>query len=129
MDSFNCAAFPDGDAQAAARTEAKATAGQTFFAGGRMQTTDDNPAGVSHRSAGADPLCEAVTAGTTLDVDVREPSTKHSLTLQQVERWLSSPGPYRDGFQSSGYPSTRGNSWSQQYGVAHTKFHPLYTTL
>jgi hypothetical protein len=23
-----------------------------------------------------------------LDVEVREPSTKHSLTLQQVERWL-----------------------------------------
>ncbi|HEY7171781.1 MAG TPA: hypothetical protein VH417_13110 [Vicinamibacterales bacterium] len=34
---------------------------------------------------------EAVTAATTLDVEVREPSTKHSLTLQQVERWLGSP--------------------------------------
>jgi len=35
---------------------------------------------------------EAVAAGTTLEVEVREPSTKHSLTLQQVERWLASPG-------------------------------------
>ena len=29
---------------------------------------------------------EAVAAGTTLDVEVREPSTKHSLMLGQVER-------------------------------------------
>jgi len=36
---------------------------------------------------------ETVAAGTTLDVDVREPSTRHSVTLQQVERWLASPGP------------------------------------
>jgi hypothetical protein len=35
---------------------------------------------------------EAVTASTTLDVEVREPSTQHSLTLQQVERWLAAPG-------------------------------------
>lgn len=39
---------------------------------------------------------EAVTAGTTLDVEVREPSTKHSLTFQQVERWLASPGVPHD---------------------------------
>jgi hypothetical protein len=39
---------------------------------------------------------EAVTAGTTLDVEVREPSTTHSLTLQQVERWLASPGTPHD---------------------------------
>ena len=36
---------------------------------------------------------EAVAAGTMLDIAVREPSTKHSLTLQQVERWLAAPGP------------------------------------
>jgi len=35
---------------------------------------------------------EAVAAGTTLDVEVRERSAKHSLTLGQVERWLASPG-------------------------------------
>lgn len=35
---------------------------------------------------------EAVAAGTTLEVEVREPSTTHSLTFQQVERWLASPG-------------------------------------
>jgi hypothetical protein len=38
---------------------------------------------------------EAVGSGTTLAVEIREPATKHSLTLQQVERWLASPGtPY-----------------------------------
>jgi hypothetical protein len=30
----------------------------------------------------------AVGPATVLDVDVREPSTRHSLSLQQVERWL-----------------------------------------
>src|SRR4051812_19686507 len=38
---------------------------------------------------------EAVANGTRLDIDIREPATKHSVTLQQVERWLASPGkPY-----------------------------------
>jgi hypothetical protein len=38
---------------------------------------------------------EAVAAGTTLDVEIREPATTHSLTLQQVERWLAAPSsPY-----------------------------------
>jgi hypothetical protein len=38
---------------------------------------------------------EAIALGTTLEVEVREPATKHSLTLQQVERWLAQPGaPY-----------------------------------
>ena len=38
---------------------------------------------------------EAVVSGTTLEIEVREPAMKHSLTLQQVERWLASPGnPY-----------------------------------
>jgi hypothetical protein len=38
---------------------------------------------------------EAVANGTTLDMEIREPTTRHSLTLQQVERWLASPGtPY-----------------------------------
>jgi len=38
---------------------------------------------------------EAVASGTTLDMEIREPATRHSLTLKQVERWLASPGsPY-----------------------------------
>jgi len=38
---------------------------------------------------------EAIGPGTKLDIEVRDPSTTHSLTLQQVERWLASPGtPY-----------------------------------
>jgi hypothetical protein len=38
---------------------------------------------------------EAIGPGTPLDVEVREPSTTHSLTLQQVERWLAaSSAPY-----------------------------------
>lgn len=39
---------------------------------------------------------EAVTEDTPLDVEVRAPSTTHSLTLQQVERWLASPGTTHD---------------------------------
>jgi hypothetical protein len=39
---------------------------------------------------------EAVASGTALEVEVREPSTKHSLTLQQVERWLASSGTPAD---------------------------------
>ena len=35
-----------------------------------------------------DPSMERVGPATMLDVEVREPSTKHSLSLQQVERWL-----------------------------------------
>ena len=36
----------------------------------------------------SDPWIERVGPATVLDVDVREPSTRHSLSLQQVERWL-----------------------------------------
>jgi hypothetical protein len=36
----------------------------------------------------ADPWTEQVAAGTVLDVDVREPTVRHSISLQQVERWL-----------------------------------------
>jgi hypothetical protein len=35
-----------------------------------------------------DPWIERVGRSTTLDVEVREPGTRHSITLQQVERWL-----------------------------------------
>ena len=38
---------------------------------------------------------EAIGTGTVVDVEVREPAARHSLTLQQVERWLAAPGsPY-----------------------------------
>lgn len=35
-----------------------------------------------------DPWTEQVGAATVLDVEAREPATKHSISLQQVERWL-----------------------------------------
>ena len=44
---------------------------------------------------------EAVASGAGLEVEVREPSTKHSLTLQQVERWLASPGPPHEAFKKA----------------------------
>ena len=36
-----------------------------------------------------DPWSEQISNATLLDIDVHEPSTKHSLSLQQVERWLA----------------------------------------
>ena len=36
----------------------------------------------------ADPWLEKIGPATVLDIEVREPGTKHALTLQQVERWL-----------------------------------------
>ena len=36
-----------------------------------------------------DPWIEQVGTATVLDVEVREPATKHSISLQQVERWLA----------------------------------------
>jgi hypothetical protein len=39
---------------------------------------------------------ETVGNGTALEIEVREPPTRHSLTLQQVERWLASPGTPHD---------------------------------
>ena len=35
-----------------------------------------------------DPWLERIGPATVLDVEVREPGTKHSISLQQVERWL-----------------------------------------
>ena len=32
---------------------------------------------------------EQVAPGTVLDIEVREPAVSHSLSLQQVERWLA----------------------------------------
>ena len=36
-----------------------------------------------------DPWLEKVGPATVLDVEVREPGTKHAISLQQVERWLA----------------------------------------
>jgi hypothetical protein len=36
-----------------------------------------------------DPWIERVGEATVLDVEIREPSTRHSLTLTQVERWIA----------------------------------------
>ena len=36
-----------------------------------------------------EPWVEPVGDATVLEVDVREPSTKHTLSLNHVERWLS----------------------------------------
>ena len=43
-----------------------------------------------------DPWVESVGPSTLLDVDVREPATTHTITLQQVERWIggSSTNPH-----------------------------------
>ena len=40
-----------------------------------------------------DPWLERVGPTTLLQVEVREQGATHSLTLQQVERWLASPSP------------------------------------
>ena len=36
-----------------------------------------------------DPWLERIGSATVLDVEVREPGTKHAISLQQVERWLA----------------------------------------
>jgi hypothetical protein len=36
-----------------------------------------------------DPWLEKIGPATILDIEVREPGTKHAISLQQVERWLS----------------------------------------
>ena len=36
-----------------------------------------------------DPWMPQAGTATVLDVEVREPSTKHAISLQQVERWLA----------------------------------------
>jgi hypothetical protein len=36
-----------------------------------------------------DPWLEKIGPATVLDIEVREPGTKHAISLQQVERWLS----------------------------------------
>jgi hypothetical protein len=36
-----------------------------------------------------DPWLEVVGPGTVLDIEAREPGTRHVISLQQVERWLA----------------------------------------
>jgi hypothetical protein len=36
---------------------------------------------------------ERIGPATVLDIEVREPATKHSISLQQVERWLAGATP------------------------------------
>jgi hypothetical protein len=36
----------------------------------------------------SDPWTERVGPSTVLDIEVREPATRHAISLQQVERWL-----------------------------------------
>jgi hypothetical protein len=41
------------------------------------------------RRLNQDPWIERIGPGTKLEIDVREPSTKHVLSVEQVERWLA----------------------------------------
>ena len=43
-----------------------------------------------------DPWLERVTEHTTLQIEVREPGTKHTLTLASVEKWLQGHGTPAD---------------------------------
>jgi hypothetical protein len=40
-----------------------------------------------------DPWLERVGPATVLDVEVRQPGTRHAVTLHQVERWLAGATP------------------------------------
>jgi hypothetical protein len=41
------------------------------------------------RRLNQDPWIERIGPGTKLDIDVREPAVRHTLTVDQVERWLA----------------------------------------
>jgi hypothetical protein len=41
----------------------------------------------------ASPWVDVVGPSTLFDVEVREPSTSHSITMQQVQRWLDGASP------------------------------------
>ena len=41
------------------------------------------------RRLSTDPWIEKIGAATVLDIEVREPATRHALSLQQIERWLA----------------------------------------
>ena len=40
-----------------------------------------------------DPWMERIGPATVLDVEVRQPATRHAVTMQQVERWLAGATP------------------------------------
>ena len=40
-----------------------------------------------------DPWLERIGPATVLDVEVRQPATRHAVTLRQVERWLAGATP------------------------------------
>ena len=40
-----------------------------------------------------DPWLERIGPATVLDVEVRQPATRHAVSLQQVERWLAGATP------------------------------------
>jgi hypothetical protein len=40
------------------------------------------------RTLKADPWIDVVSTATVFDIEVREPSTKHAVSMQQVQRWL-----------------------------------------
>jgi len=42
------------------------------------------------RTFKAEPWIENIGPATSLEIEIREPTTKHSITLRQVERWLES---------------------------------------
>ena len=41
------------------------------------------------RRLNQDPWIERIGPGTKLEIEVREPATKHALSVEQVERWLA----------------------------------------
>ena len=41
------------------------------------------------RRLNQDPWRERIGPGTKLEIEIREPSAKHSITVEQVERWLA----------------------------------------
>ena len=45
-----------------------------------------------------DPWLERIAAATVLEIEVRAPGTTHTITLQQVERWLA--GATRNPYES-----------------------------
>jgi len=41
------------------------------------------------RRLNQDPWLERIGPGTALEIEIREPSAKHSITVEQVQRWLA----------------------------------------
>jgi hypothetical protein len=41
------------------------------------------------RRLNQDPWLERIGPGTALEIEIREPSARHSITVEQVQRWLA----------------------------------------